>query len=133
MWTKGVQEGDRGWFCRAGVLDPLASPLFADLAGLAPLLVQVGTAEILLSDSQRLAAAALRAGVELIPHVEPGAPHVHPRMLDDEPARAVTHTIGAFLRGRRGTSSRRCLTCGEGAQPWWSRMLRAGQRGWVVT
>ncbi len=37
---------------------PLASPLFAPLAGLPPLLVLVGTADVLLSDSERLAAAA---------------------------------------------------------------------------
>src|SRR6185437_11183734 len=37
---------------------PLASPLFASLAGLPPLLIQVGTADVLLSDSERLATAA---------------------------------------------------------------------------
>lgn len=42
--------------------DPRASPLFADLAGLPPLLVQVGTAELLFDDSRRLAAALERAG-----------------------------------------------------------------------
>jgi epsilon-lactone hydrolase len=36
----------------------LASPLFASLAGLPPLLIQVGTADVLLSDSERLATAA---------------------------------------------------------------------------
>jgi len=44
---------------------PLASPLFAQLAGLPPLLVQVGTADLLLSDSERLAAAAAEAGVDV--------------------------------------------------------------------
>jgi monoterpene epsilon-lactone hydrolase len=86
--------------------DPLASPLFADLTGLAPLLVQVGTAEILLSDSERLAVAARRAGVELTLHVEPGAPHVYPSMVGDEPAHAATDMIGAFLRERLDTSPR---------------------------
>lgn len=45
--------------------DPLASPLFADLGGLPPLLLQVGTAEVLLDDTLRFAAAARRAGVEV--------------------------------------------------------------------
>jgi monoterpene epsilon-lactone hydrolase len=40
---------------------PLASRLFASLSGLPPLLVQVGTADVLLSDSERLAAAAAKA------------------------------------------------------------------------
>ena len=43
---------------------PEASPLFADLSGLPPLLIQVGTAEILLDDSTRLATAAEGYGVD---------------------------------------------------------------------
>ncbi len=44
---------------------PLASPLYADLQGLPPLLIQVGTAEILHDDSTRLAQLAESAGVEV--------------------------------------------------------------------
>ena len=44
---------------------PLASPLYADLRGLPPLLVQVGMAEILLDDSRRFAARAEDAGVNV--------------------------------------------------------------------
>ena len=44
---------------------PLASPLYADLKGLPPLLVQVGSAEILLDDAVRVAERALEAGVEV--------------------------------------------------------------------
>ena len=43
---------------------PLASPLFADLAGLPPLLVQVGTEEALLNDSVALDRNARTAGVD---------------------------------------------------------------------
>jgi len=42
---------------------PLASPLYADLRGLPPLLVHVGTAETLLDDATRLAARARAASV----------------------------------------------------------------------
>ncbi|TXH04582.1 MAG: alpha/beta hydrolase [Nevskiaceae bacterium] len=42
---------------------PLASPMYADLAGLPPLLIQVADAEILYNDATRLADAAQRAGV----------------------------------------------------------------------
>jgi monoterpene epsilon-lactone hydrolase len=45
---------------------PLASPLYADLKGLPPLLVQVGTDEVLLSDSTRLAERAKQAGVNAV-------------------------------------------------------------------
>ena len=44
---------------------PLASPLFADLRGLPPLLVQVGDAELLLDDATRLASRARAAGVDV--------------------------------------------------------------------
>jgi monoterpene epsilon-lactone hydrolase len=45
---------------------PLAAPLYADLRGLPPLLVQVGTAEVLLDDSTRLAERARSAGVGVV-------------------------------------------------------------------
>jgi len=44
---------------------PLASPIYADLTGLPPLLIQVGTAETLLDDSTRLAAKGKEAGVDV--------------------------------------------------------------------
>jgi monoterpene epsilon-lactone hydrolase len=45
---------------------PLAAPLYADLAGLPPLLIHVGTAEVLLDDSVRLAERARAAGVDVV-------------------------------------------------------------------
>ncbi|MHA1303183.1 MAG: alpha/beta hydrolase [Candidatus Heimdallarchaeaceae archaeon] len=45
--------------------NPLASPLYADLSGLPPLFIQVGTAEILLDDSTRIAKKAREAGVDV--------------------------------------------------------------------
>ena len=44
---------------------PLAAPLYADLRGLPPLLIQVGDAETLLDDSTRLAGVAREAGVDV--------------------------------------------------------------------
>jgi acetyl esterase/lipase len=44
---------------------PLVSPLYADLAGLPPLLIHVGTSEVLLSDATRLAERAKAAGVDV--------------------------------------------------------------------
>jgi epsilon-lactone hydrolase len=55
---------------------PLASPLHADLAGLPPMLIQVGTAEILLDDSLRIAERLHRAGVDVHLTVWPDMPHV---------------------------------------------------------
>ena len=55
---------------------PLASPVFADLTGLAPLLIQVGSHEILLDDAVRLAARAGRHDVPVELQVWPEVPHV---------------------------------------------------------
>lgn len=60
-----LEEGARA---HAGALhrtDPRVSPLFADLRGLPPTLVQVGSDEILLDDSTRFADRAYAAGVEV--------------------------------------------------------------------
>jgi monoterpene epsilon-lactone hydrolase len=48
----------------ADATEPLASPLYANLAGLPPLLIQVGTRESLLDDARRFAAKAREAGVD---------------------------------------------------------------------
>ncbi len=54
---------------------PLASPIHADLTGLPPLLIQVGTAEVLLDDARRLAERAEAAGVEVV--LEPWEDMIH--------------------------------------------------------
>jgi epsilon-lactone hydrolase len=79
---------------------PLASPLFAALAGLPPLLVQVGTADLLLSDSERLAAAAAAAGVDVTLEIGEGLPHVYQILLGTPEAAEATERIGKFLRTR---------------------------------
>ena len=70
-----------GYLAGADPKTPLASPLFASLSGLPPLLIQVGTADLLLSDSERLAAAAAEAGVDVTLEIGEGLPHVYPIML----------------------------------------------------
>ena len=55
---------------------PLAAPLHADLKGLPPLLIQVGDAETLLSDSTRITDNAKKAGVKVELEVWPEMPHV---------------------------------------------------------
>jgi acetyl esterase/lipase len=54
----------------------LVSPVFADLTGLPPLLIQAGSHEILLDDATRLAARAAAADVAVTLEVTPGVPHV---------------------------------------------------------
>lgn len=55
---------------------PLASPLYADLHGLPPLLIHVGTNEVLLDDSTRLAETARAADVPVVLRLWPDVPHV---------------------------------------------------------
>jgi monoterpene epsilon-lactone hydrolase len=76
---------------------PLASPLFASLAGLPPLLIQVGTADLLLSDAERLAVAASTVGVAVRLEVGEGLPHVYQLLLGTPEAAEATERIGRFL------------------------------------
>ena len=92
-----------GYLAGADPRTPLASPLFGRLAGLPPLLIQVGTAELLLSDSEELAKAATAAGVEVTLHAGEGLPHVYPGMPGTPEAAEATGQAGAFLRGRLGS------------------------------
>ncbi len=62
------------------IAEPGASPLFGNFAGLPPLKLFVGSTEILLSDSQRVADAARRAGVEVDLEIWHGMPHAFPLM-----------------------------------------------------
>lgn len=58
--------------------DPRASPIHADFRGFPPLLIEVGTREILLDDARRVAERARRAGVEVELFVGEGLTHVWP-------------------------------------------------------
>jgi monoterpene epsilon-lactone hydrolase len=78
---------------------PLAAPLYADLTGLPPLLIQVGTAETLLDDASRLAERARTAGVAV--NYEPSEDMIHvwhlfASMLDE--GRQAIDRIGEFVR-----------------------------------
>jgi monoterpene epsilon-lactone hydrolase len=54
----------------------LISPIFADLSGLPPLIIQAGSHELLLDDAVRLAGQAAAADVEVTLDITPGVPHV---------------------------------------------------------
>jgi acetyl esterase/lipase len=79
--------------------DPLASPLFADPAGLPTLLIQAGSREQLLSDSIRLASKADAAGVAVELEVYDGCMHLWHWWVPDAPeAKAAIDSIGRFVR-----------------------------------
>lgn len=79
--------------------DPRASVLFADIKGLPPLLIQVGSDETLLDDATRFAAAAGAADVfvalEIWPHMIHAWPLWNARLA---PGRRALESAGAFLR-----------------------------------
>ncbi len=82
--------------------DPLISPLFSDLRGFPPVLVQVGSAEGLLADATRLAAAAGAADVDVTLEIWPHMIHAWPMWnakLDD--GRRALARAGEFVRSRR--------------------------------
>jgi monoterpene epsilon-lactone hydrolase len=80
---------------------PLASPNFADLRGLPPLLIQVGSHELLLSDAERLAERAKAAGVEVTLEVWPGMQHEWQFAADFLPeGRRAIARVGEFVKAR---------------------------------
>lgn len=99
----------RSWLLRARdayrgelpVTDPRVSPLFASLERLPPMLVQVGSDEILLSDATRLAEKARNSGIDARLEVEAGLWHdyqLHAGVL--RAADAAIGRIAHFLRAR---------------------------------
>lgn len=88
-------------FCPPGIdrRDPFLSPVYADLTGLPPMLVQVGEDEVLLNDSLRLAERATAAGVDVHLQRYPGCWHVfqaHAGLLDI--ANVAMARVGSFIQ-----------------------------------
>jgi acetyl esterase/lipase len=85
----------------------LISPIFADLSGLPPLIIQAGTHEVLLDDAVRLAQKAAAADVELTLDITPRVPHVfqayHP-ILDE--AAAALDRAGRLLSAHLANAER---------------------------
>lgn len=100
---EGIGEHASAYLGGADPRHPLASPNFADLSGLPPLLIQVGTDEVLLDDSRGLAARASEAGVAVELEVWDQMIHVwhafYQMLAEGEDA---IEGIGAFLREKLG-------------------------------
>ena len=79
--------------------DPRISPLYAELTGLPPILIQVGSAETLLADATRLAGAAGTADVPVTLEIWPHMIHAWPMWNAHlKPGRAALAHAGAFMR-----------------------------------
>jgi acetyl esterase/lipase len=83
----------------------LVSPVFADLSGLPPLIIQAGTHEVLLDDAVRLAGRAAAADVRVTLDITPGVPHVFQNFsaILDEAATALDRA-GQFLSAQLGVA-----------------------------
>ncbi|MFG2785355.1 alpha/beta hydrolase [Streptomyces prunicolor] len=101
LTPEGLRIRARDYLRNADPTTPHASPVFADLTGLAPLFIQVGSYEILLDDAVRLAARAAEHDVHVELQVWPEVPHVFQAFaaLLDEGAAALD-AAGAFIRAR---------------------------------
>jgi acetyl esterase/lipase len=85
----------------------LISPVFADLSGLPPLIIQAGTHEVLLDDAVRLARQAATADVEVTLDIIPGVPHVFQTfypILDE--AAAALDRAGQLLSAHLASAER---------------------------
>jgi monoterpene epsilon-lactone hydrolase len=79
--------------------DPRVSPLYADLRGFPPVLIQVGSAETLLDDATRFAAVAGAADVRVTLEIWPQMIHAWPLWNAHlEPGRRALASAGAFIR-----------------------------------
>lgn len=96
-----LEEGGRAHAAGLRRSDPRVSPLFADLRGLPPTLVQVGSDEILLDDSTRFADRAWAAGVEVELQRFEGLWHDFQLMAGTlEVAAGAVEDIAAFISRR---------------------------------
>ena len=89
-----------GYYCDEEQLtNPLVSPVYANLAGLPPLYIQVGADEILLSDSTRIADEVIAAGGSVKLEIWPEMWHVFQMFLHFMPeSRQAVRKIGAYVR-----------------------------------
>jgi acetyl esterase/lipase len=82
--------------------DPLVSPLYADLNGLPPVQIHVGTSEVLLDDARRYADRFQKAGGDAVAHTWEGMMHVFPASIGAlEASDAAIDLIAMFLTETR--------------------------------
>ena len=107
----GVRLRVPDYVAGADPADPRISPVFGDLKGLPPLLIQVGSHEILLSDAIRLAGRAAEADVPVTLEVVAGVPHVFQgfaAVLDE--ADAALGRAADFLNANFAVTQRSLVT-----------------------
>jgi acetyl esterase/lipase len=105
FWADGLVAGGAYYLGGAPATNPLASPHYADLTGLPPLLIHVGERELLRDDSTRLADHARAAGVSVDIRIWPVVPHVWQLVQFVPEARESLDLAAAFLRAQAGAAA----------------------------
>jgi acetyl esterase/lipase len=97
---KSSTENSRRYIGEGDPKTPYASPLYADLRGLPPILILVGTSEVLMDDSTRFAERACAAGVETEIEVWEEMIHIWPFFADLPEAAKAVERMAAFIRAK---------------------------------
>jgi monoterpene epsilon-lactone hydrolase len=95
----GLESGANQYLQGHSAMDPLASAVFGDFSGVAPLLIEVGTTEILHSDATRIRDIAKSAGVDVTFHEWTDMPHdwsLFSFMLSE--GRDMIEEVGAWIK-----------------------------------
>ena len=99
--TENIGEFATAYLGDASPRDPRASPLYANLAGLPPVLLHVSSTELLLDDSQRMHDTIQAAGGDSTIRVFDGVPHGW-QLLDGlvPEARTSLSEAASFIRAK---------------------------------
>jgi len=97
---EGIDEFAVTYLQGGDAMAPLASPVFADLRGLPPMLIQVGSEEVLMSDSVLLAEMAGLAQVDVTLRIWPGMVHIWPFFAQLSASTKAIAESTAWIRAR---------------------------------
>lgn len=107
LGASGLADAGRRYAGDLDTRDPRVSPLFGDLAGLAPTTVFIGTRDVLLADSRRFDEAAREAGVQVTYHEYPDMIHNWPMRQLPEAERALEQLTEVLRAAGRTGAHRR--------------------------
>jgi monoterpene epsilon-lactone hydrolase len=99
--TENIADFAAAYLGDASPRDPRASPLFADLSGMPPVLLHVSSSELLLDDARRVHTSIQSGGGDSTIHIFDGVPHGW-QLLDGlvPEARASLEEAASFIRAR---------------------------------
>ncbi|HEY3948749.1 alpha/beta hydrolase [Phenylobacterium sp.] len=97
---QGIDDFKGAYLGQGDPKTPLASPVFANLAGLPPILIQVGSEEMLMSDSTQLAEAAGLARVDVTLRIWPDMVHIWPFFAHLSAGGPAIAESSAWIRAR---------------------------------